>query len=446
MKRFFVIFLFVLVCAAAYGIIFTEHAFAKSVYLCQALASGESNVAYTNPQTCDASCSISACITHTVSDSTQSVYVCDSNRSIIAEDAGACALLCSGSVTNQSSCTRANISTASPPPSLPEGQQPGDGGTGGSAPQPGGAPPAPVTTDGGGFAPFVQCALGDADPTQCNLCEAFRTGWRVVQFLFYAIMLPLVAIAFIIGGIILLTAAGNETRITRGKSIVSNTFIGFIIAFAAWLIISTVIVNLALGVGDIQYSDTGTTIKWYQFPDCTSGTEVPLDLSSSGGGGSTSNPPDNDNGNGQQPPPGGSTCSPVSQGVCSVNSLQNTCFGNNAQNASIICQAESAGVAAKPSGSDVCEGDGSVVSWGLFQINISANTIGGLDCPSAFDSAYTGSNHNCRVVNRDLYNQCVAAAQNASSNINKACEISRGGTSFNRSDAWQNTATACNIP
>lgn len=411
----------------------------KEVYICQSLTSGEQNIAYTNPQTCDANCSTSSCISHTVSNDATSVFVCTENRTIIAEDSGVCSLLCSGSISGQSSCAQASISVAPPPPGQPPGgNQPPSGNP------PGSQPPSSVTPlpNQGIFEPLVTC--GKDGPDDCTLCEAFRMVHRIIQFLFYAIMLPLVTIAFIIGGIILLTAAGNEQQINRGKSIVWNTFLGFLVAFAAWIIISTIIVNISPGIEGIKFPEN-PNVKWYQFPDCTQGTKPPLDFSPDSGGG-TQPPGDEGDDDTTPPPPPGSTCSPVSSGPCAVSNLQNTCFGNNAENASIICRAESGGVSTKPSGGDKCTGDGKVVSWGLFQINISANKIGGLDCPAAFDHPYSGSNKDCRVVDQGLYLNCVRAAQNATNNIQTACVISRNGTSFNRSDAWQNTATACNIP
>ncbi|MDB5224848.1 MAG: hypothetical protein JWO43_470, partial [Candidatus Adlerbacteria bacterium] len=88
---------------------------------------------------------------------------------------------------------------------------------------------------------------------------------------------------------------------------------------------------------------------------------------------------------------------------------------------------------AAPSGTDRMA-DGRSVSYGLFQVNISANGLqnvpecaaitGGRDCTRAFSGgAYTGSNHNTQVANQELYNTCVQAATNPSCNLAVANEL-----------------------
>jgi hypothetical protein len=131
---------------------------------------------------------------------------------------------------------------------------------------------------------------------------------------------------------------------------------------------------------------------------------------------------------------GSGKCSPVLSGPASVENLQTTCFGYNAPYASSIANAESGGNTFSASRSDICTKDGSVVSWGLFQINISAHKIGNLDCPKAFNQMFTAQTKNtCYVVNRDLYNSCVQAAKNPDLNIAEACRISGNGQ---RWTAW----------
>ncbi len=126
-------------------------------------------------------------------------------------------------------------------------------------------------------------------------------------------------------------------------------------------------------------------------------------------------------------------CAPVRSGPASAANLQNTCFGANADKAAGIANAESGGDPFAESRVDVCRPQGDSVSWGLFQINISAHRVGNLNCPAAFDRRYTGSNPNCTVTNRALYDQCVQAAQDPATNIQTACRISNNGTNWS---AW----------
>jgi|GEM_PF-3319778 len=126
-------------------------------------------------------------------------------------------------------------------------------------------------------------------------------------------------------------------------------------------------------------------------------------------------------------PSGTGVCQPAKTQYASPEYLSTTCFGQNAVMASSIAFAESGGDPLRPSGVDKCQPGGEVVSWGLFQINLTNHRIAGLDCPSAFSAQYTAKNHNCTVVNPSLYAQCVAAAKIPANNIQEACRISTNG-------------------
>lgn len=438
-------FLFIFSFAVLFGLFFAGEASAKEMYVCQSPAADESTAAFTHQETCDANCSTSSCVSHTVSDGILSAYVCKTDRTIIAEDIGACALLCSGSMSGQSSCAQIQISTALPPQAPPGGDtqppggnQPPSGNPPGSQQPPSGITPTP---NQGIFEPLVTC--GKKGPDDCTLCAAFQMVHRIIQFLFYAIMLPLVAIAFIIGGIILLTAAGNEQQITRGKSIVWNTFLGFLVAFAAWIIIGTIIVNISPGIGGIKYS--GLKVNWYQFPDCTPGTKPPPELFSGGGGGGTTEPPGDEDDDDTTPPPPGGNC-PLGTGSCSPEDLKAP-FGDNANAASRICWAESSGRPSECNNSAQC--DGKTVVCGLFQINISANPIGGMACNEMFTSNFTTTpgrppchfktDAECKTASGDqfstcaaFYNACIIAAKNPATNIQAAQSLSNNGTNWGK--------------
>lgn len=150
--------------------------------------------------------------------------------------------------------------------------------------------------------------------------------------------------------------------------------------------------------------------------------------------------------------PASGTCSPLTSGIASVANLSTTCFGSNAPTASIIAAHESGGNPAIASGVDICRdqngnkvkvnGKDASVSWGLFQINLTAHAIGSLNCPKAFDKMYTAQNHQCQVLDVSLYSQCVAAATTASINIQTSCAMSKNGTSWG---PWLADIRACNL-
>ncbi len=198
-----------------------------------------------------------------------------------------------------------------------------------------------------------------------------------------------------VGGYMYLVSAGNSSQTGKAKGVITDAIIGLILALVSWLLLYTINPDL------VKLPAANTS-------------------SSSSGGGSGGGGGGGGGGNG--------TCSPAQSGDCSVANLQNTCFGSNAEQASSICMGESGGNATIPSGTDKCANGGDSVSIGLFQINLTNHQVGGLNCPSAFSGgAYTAQNHNCKVENRDLYNQCVAAAGNPANNINAACAIGSNG-------------------
>lgn len=204
-----------------------------------------------------------------------------------------------------------------------------------------------------------------------------------------------------VGGFMYLVSAGNTSKMDTAKTIIKDAILGLIIALGAYFLLFTInpdLVNLNISLK--PFSGSGA-----------SGVSTGSNVSGTGNG----------------------TCTPVTTGPCSVDNLKNTCFGSNAEKASAICNAESGGSATLGSGVDKCKPGGETVSFGLFQINISANKINGQNCPSAFSSMYTGSNKNCSITNQSLYTACVSAAKTATSNIQAACSISNNGTKWS---AW----------
>ena len=145
-------------------------------------------------------------------------------------------------------------------------------------------------------------------------------------------------------------------------------------------------------------------------------------------------------------------CSPLTSGPASLQSLESTCLAPGAVTASMIAKLESGGNPLIPSSVDICldennqprkfDGENVSVSWGLFQINLTAHKIGALDCPKAFDRLYTAQNHYCRVVNPDLFRQCKSAAKEPSTHIQAVCAISKNGTDWT---AWAGDRKKCNF-
>lgn len=191
-----------------------------------------------------------------------------------------------------------------------------------------------------------------------------------------------------IGGFMYITSAGNNASMEKAKGIITDAIIGVLMALSAYLILYVINPEL-VKIKTISITGTGT-----------GGTGT--------GTGGTGN------------------CVPLTSGPCSVENLT-PYFGDKAKQAAGICSNESGGNTNISSGSDKCQPGKESVSWGLFQINLSAHKINGLNCPSAFSAPYTGSNHNCTITNSSLYQQCIEAAKNPEINIKKAVELSQNG-------------------
>lgn len=99
----------------------------------------------------------------------------------------------------------------------------------------------------GGLVPLT-CQGGAGQPCACNLCDAYELGKRIINFLLYAVSIPIAALAFLYGGLRMLTSQGNPTAITEGKAAITNAVIGLALAFFAWIILSTILTTLGYGI------------------------------------------------------------------------------------------------------------------------------------------------------------------------------------------------------
>ncbi len=103
--------------------------------------------------------------------------------------------------------------------------------------------------------PLVPC--GGEGQSACSVACFYVMVDRIIDFLLYAIAMPLSATALMVAGI-MLVAGGSEKAITTGKAILKFTLIGLFIAFGAWLIVDLILGNL-LDPTEIYY-------PWNEFP------------------------------------------------------------------------------------------------------------------------------------------------------------------------------------
>jgi hypothetical protein len=258
-------------------------------------------------------------------------------------------------------------------------------------------------------------------------------GAFVANFYQFALMIGgILAFGVIVyGGVRYMASAGNPSGQSDAKEWIEAALLGLLLLVGVYFVLSVVnpqLLNLNLP------------------------TLTPVDISSiapvGGGGGSGGG----SSGGGGVP---SAKCTAPASGPCSTASLQNTCMGANAAIAGGVCSTESSGNAG--AGGDLStnigpNGKALPASVGLFQINLSANTIpyncnpnssGCLNCPSAFSNPFTGRNPHTTITNMNLYNQCAAAAKTPSTNIQQACTMSKNGTSWTQ---WgPATRSACGV-
>jgi hypothetical protein len=216
----------------------------------------------------------------------------------------------------------------------------------------------------------------------------------------------------VVGGFMYMASAGNTSTAGSARGIIWDALLGIVAALGAYLILYVINPDL-----------TKVTIG---------SSFVKVDIRESEG----------------TPMGTAGVCQSLSTGNCSVSNLTPT-FGSLATQASSICNGESGGQSIV-STVDRCQGNGlnDPVSVGLFQINLSAHNIGALTCPAAFNRIYDANvakdKSLCWVTDRILYDQCVAAAKNPSTNIAVAKSI------YDKNKSWHpwgaNKRSNCNFP
>lgn len=78
----------------------------------------------------------------------------------------------------------------------------------------------------------------------CTLADFGCLAENIITFLLFYLAAPLAIISFLIGGILMITAGGNQNQLERSKSIFYNTVIGIVLAFGAWLIVNLILQSL----------------------------------------------------------------------------------------------------------------------------------------------------------------------------------------------------------
>jgi len=124
-----------------------------------------------------------------------------------------------------------------------------------------GQPATPTSTNGG----LVPCGNGSDPTNRCTLCH-FIIGFQNLVNYGLWIVIALAFVGLFFAGVMYVISSGDEGMITKAKSFLKSSLIGFLVVAGAWMI-----VNTTLRV--ISQSETGHNIgitgaSWHTFT-CT---------------------------------------------------------------------------------------------------------------------------------------------------------------------------------
>lgn len=260
---------------------------------------------------------------------------------------------------------------------------------------------------------LIPCVGGDA----CRACDLVTLIQNVMTFLVY--LSPMIAvIALVVAGFKMVVGQGDGGLL---KEVGANIAGGIIIMLCAWLVVDT---GLKMLIKDPNFGPWNTV-------QCVANPKPQIYTGGSGG---------SDDPNNQLPQV------PYRNGDCSVDALSST-WGSGAARMSCIIAGESGcrntvtengSTVPLGSGSDKLDGTNDSFSFGMYQINITANAIRcndgkRLNCPSAFNNPpICATNPQGRreclgygstIRDRALYNECAAAASDPNCNVPTAQDI-----------------------
>lgn len=98
---------------------------------------------------------------------------------------------------------------------------------------------------------------------RCTVCHLYTGVRQIINFILTKLVLPLAVVAILAGGIYLLISAGNPGKIETGKSIIWWAIIGLILAFAAWVIINTILDTVGF-----KLPISGVGREWFNYELC----------------------------------------------------------------------------------------------------------------------------------------------------------------------------------
>ena len=88
---------------------------------------------------------------------------------------------------------------------------------------------------------LVTCGCAPDGSDKCTITDFFAMLVNIYKFLVTMVATPLAVISILIGGILMMTSAGDPGRMGLGKKILYAAIIGLVLAFCSYMIINWVL-------------------------------------------------------------------------------------------------------------------------------------------------------------------------------------------------------------
>ena len=88
----------------------------------------------------------------------------------------------------------------------------------------------------------------------CGFCDALKVVKNIITFLF-EIAIPIAVVMIVYGAIRMMLAGGSSENVSASRKIMTNAFMGLVIALGAWIIVNTILHILSPG---------GVNLPWNQ--------------------------------------------------------------------------------------------------------------------------------------------------------------------------------------
>ncbi len=95
---------------------------------------------------------------------------------------------------------------------------------------------------------LVTCTGPEGTATPCTVCKFLAMISGIAFFLVRDVMPPLAGLLFLIGGIMMVAAAGSQERYKKGRQLILNTAIGAVIVLVSWLLVNSLITTIGKNV------------------------------------------------------------------------------------------------------------------------------------------------------------------------------------------------------